>query len=103
MGYTKVNFEEAKQLLDSTPNHILLDVRDEEEYLGGHAHGAEWFPLDEITEESALEMVPDKTTLVLLYCRSGNRSKQAADLMLAYGYEHIYDMGGLLGWPYGID
>jgi rhodanese-related sulfurtransferase len=102
-GVRKVTFEEAKALLDAEPEAILLDVREEEEYITGHAAGARLFPLDDISPSSAAAQIPDKDTPVLLYCRSGRRSGEAAEKFLKMGYSRIYDVGSLVGWPYGME
>jgi len=99
----RLNFEEAHALLGSDLNPVLLDVREEPEYLSGHAVNAELLPVDEITEETASAMIPDLKTPVLVYCRTGRRSAEAARILHRLGYEQIYDMGGLVGWPYGLE
>lgn len=103
MSIIKVNFEEAKQLIDSTPSLALLDVREEEEYITGHAINAILFTLDTINEQTANEIIPDKTKPVMVYCRSGRRSAEAAKRLHNLGYNTIYDVGGLIGWPYGLE
>lgn len=99
----KVSFEEAKRIIDTVPEHILLDVRSEEEYITGHAVDAVLFPLDDIDDVAADDIIPSPDTTVLIYCRSGRRSAEAARLLEDYGYEKIYDIGGLIGWPYGLE
>lgn len=98
-----VDFREAKRLLDTLPGCVLLDVREEEEYITGHAVGAELLPVDEISAESASALIPAFNTPVLVYCRSGLRSRRAAEALAALGYTRLYDMGGLVGWPYGLE
>ena len=98
-----VDFREAKRLLDTLPGCVLLDVREEEEYITGHAVGAELLPVDDITPESASALIPRFDTPVLVYCRSGLRSRRAAETLAALGYTRLYDMGGLVGWPYGLE
>ncbi len=100
---TRVGFQEAKRLLDTLPGCVLLDVREEEEYITGHAKGAEVLPVDAITAESAAVLIEEKDTPVLVYCRTGRRSRRAAAALAALGYTQIYDMGGLVGWPYGLE
>lgn len=100
---TKVSFETAKQLMDAHPEHRLLDVREEEEYVTGHAAGALLFPLDHITASTAAQMIPRQDTPVLVYCRGGQRSSEAAQKLAQFGYTHVYDIGSLVGWPYGMD
>ncbi|MBO5556800.1 MAG: rhodanese-like domain-containing protein [Oscillospiraceae bacterium] len=98
----KVDFAQAKHLLDTLPDCVLLDVREEPEYITGHAVDAVLLPVDEITEETAAREIPHKDTDVLVYCRSGYRSEIAAKKLEALGYRKIYNMGGLVGWPYGL-
>ena len=99
---TKISFAEAKELLDSAPACVLLDVREEEEYITGHAVDAVLLPVDELTDERALDAIPSLDTPVLVYCRSGYRSNVAAHKLAEYGYERIFDIGSLIGWPYGL-
>lgn len=99
----RVSFEEAKQIIDTEPAHRIFDVREEEEYITGHAKDAILFPLDTITAETAAEQIPTPDTPVLLYCRSGRRSREAAEKLAAFGYTRVYDVGSLVGWPYGLE
>ena len=99
---TKVSFETAKQLMDAHPDHRLFDVREEEEYVTGHAAGALLFPLDSMDAATAAQMIPEKDTPVLVYCRSGQRSGEAAQKLAQLGYTRVYDIGSLVGWPYGM-
>ena len=99
----KIDFEKAKSLMDSLPEYILLDVREEEEYITGHAINSLLFPVDEIDEGSAKMLLPNKEVPVLLYCRSGRRSDEAAHKLENMGYKTLYDIGSLIGWPYGLE
>lgn len=99
----KVDFKRAKELLDREPGAVLLDVREEAEYITGHAVNAVLLPVDELTDETALDAIPELDTPVLVYCRSGYRSNVAAHKLEEYGYERIYDVGSLIGWPYGLE
>ena len=99
----KLSFQEAKSLLDSRPDAVLLDVREEAEYITGHAQNAVLLPVDELNDETAMDAIPELTTPVLVYCRSGYRSNVAAHRLEEYGYEEIYDLGSLIGWPYGLE
>ncbi|MDD7647755.1 MAG: rhodanese-like domain-containing protein [Ruminococcus bromii] len=101
--YSRINFEEAKRIMDTEPAHVLFDVREEEEYVTGHAADAVLFPVDTITAETAAEQIPTLDTPVLLYCRSGRRSREAAEKLIAFGYTRVYDVGSLVGWPYGLE
>lgn len=98
----RVSFQRAKALLDTLPDCVLLDVREEAEYITGHAVDAVLLPVDELTDETAMEVIPSLETPVLVYCRSGMRSNLAAHKLDSFGYEQVYDMGGLVGWPYGL-
>ena len=100
--YHKVSFAEAKELLDNLPNCVLIDVREEPEYITGHAVDAVLLPVDELTEETAAQAIPDRETPVLVYCRSGYRSNMAARKLDRMGYTQVYDIGSLIGWPYGL-
>ena len=98
-----LTFEEAHRFLQLHPEAILLDVREEEEYITGHARDAELLPVDELDAESASLMIGSKETPVLVYCRTGRRSREAAQKLEELGYTEVYDMGGLVGWPYGLE
>jgi len=100
--YHKISEEEAKKMLDGNPNAILLDVRSETEFNYNHIVGAISFPLPEI-EANAANRLPDKTALILVYCRSGVRSKAAANLLVSMGYTNVYDIGGIISWPYATE
>ena len=99
----KVSFEKAKSLMDTLPEYILLDVREEEEYITGHAVDSTLLPVDDIDELSASMLLPDKDVPVLVYCRTGRRSDEAAHKLEDLGYKTLYDIGGLIGWPYGLE
>lgn len=100
-GYRKIGFQQAHEMMLEEKEYRFFDVREDEEYITGHAEGAELFPLDTIDEWSAAERIPDPDMPVFLYCRSGARSHMAAHRLLSYGYTRVYDLGGLNGWPYG--
>lgn len=97
----RVSFEETKRIMDAEPGHLRLDVREEEEYVTGHTDGAVLFPLGAIGSESAAAAVPSRSTLLFVYCRTGSRSRQAVQKLRALGYT-AYDLGSLVGWPYGM-
>lgn len=97
-----ISFEEAYDLLMENREAILVDVRDESEYIVGHAEGALLFPLDDIRADTAAEKIPSKDTAVIVYCKSGRRAAAAAQLLCGMGYRQVYDIGSLIGWPYGI-
>ncbi len=100
MGYKKLSFKQARELLDSEPQCVMLDVRDEEEYITGHPTEAELLPVDCINEETIAEFVKTKDTPVIVYCRTGARSQEAAEYLASIGYTRVYDLGSLIGWPY---
>lgn len=98
---TKITHEQAKHLIDNE-NAVLIDVREEEEFAVNHASGAVLLPVDSIDEDSAKQIISDKTDNVIVYCRSGNRSALAATRLDKLGYTNLYDAGSLAGWPYGL-
>ena len=93
-GYQQISQEEAKEMMDSQ-EVLILDVREQNEYDSGHIPGAVLLPVGSITEESAAEVIPEKDATVLVYCRSGNRSKTAAKTLAELGYTGIYEFGGI--------
>lgn len=97
--YHKITAEEARQMIDGNDSVTIVDVRTEEEYAAGHIPGAILIPLQTIGEEKPAEL-PDTDARLIVYCRSGVRSKQASDLLAALGYKNIYDMGGIIDWTY---
>ena len=101
--YRKISFAKAKEILDKDPEAVLLDVREEAEYITGHAVDAVLLPLDELDAASAAEAIPSHDTSVLVYCRSGRRSREAALILAELGYTEVYDIGSLIGWPYGTE
>ena len=101
-GYTHISQEEAKEMMDAQ-DLLILDVREQEEYDSGHIPDALLLPVGTITEETAAEVIPEKDTTVLVYCRSGNRSKTAAKTLAELGYSNIYEFGGITTWPYEVE
>ena len=97
--YENITAEEAKAIMDSREGYIILDVRTREEYDQGHIPGATQISHEEIAEQ-AEGMLPDKDQLILVYCRSGRRSKIAAEALAELGYTNIMEFGGILDWPY---
>ena len=98
MVFLNITAEEAKKLMDSEEGCIILDVRTREEYDQGHIPGAILIPDTEI-EAKAADLLPDKDQLILVYCRSGRRSKLAAPSLADLGYTNIREFGGILDWP----
>ena len=82
------------------PAWELLDVREQDEYDSGHIPGAVLLPVGSIDEDTAAEVIPEKDSTVLVYCRSGNRSKMASSALAELGYTNIYEFGGINTWPY---
>ena len=101
-SYQQISQEEAKEMMD-TQEVVVLDVREQAEYDSGHIPDAVLLPVGTITEESAAEVIPEKDTTVLVYCRSGNRSKTAAKTLAELGYTNIYEFGGITTWPYEVE
>ena len=97
--YMNITAEEAKQIMDSEEGYIILDVRTQEEYNQGHIPGAIVISHEEIAER-AEEVLIDKDQLILVYCRSGRRSKLASEAMVELGYTNIKEFGGIIDWPY---
>ena len=97
-----ITAEEAKRIMDSEDGYIILDVREQDEYDAGHIPGAILIPYTQI-EAKASERLPDKAQLILVYCRSGRRSKIAAEALAELGYTNIKEFGGILDWPYEIE
>ena len=97
-----ITAEEAKQIMDSEVGYIILDVRTQEEYDQGHIPGAILIPDTEI-KARAEEVLTDKEQRILVYCRSGRRSKLAAEALVDLGYTDIKEFGGIIDWPYEIE
>lgn len=98
-SYQQITQEEAKEMIDSQ-EVIILDVREQSEYDSGHIPGAFLLPVGAIDEDTAAEVIPEKDSTVLVYCRSGNRSKTASSTLAGLGYTNIYEFGGINTWPY---
>ena len=101
MNYDQITPAEAKKIMDTEKNYIVLDVRTEEEYNEGHIEGAVLIPDYEINTK-AESILKDKDQLLLVYCRSGRRSKLAAESLAALGYTNIKEFGGIIDWQYEI-
>lgn len=98
-SYQTITQKEAKEMMDSQ-EVIILDVREQDEYDSGHIPGAVLLPVGTIDETTAAEVIPEKDSTVLVYCRSGNRSKTASSTLVELGYTNIYEFGGINTWPY---
>lgn len=101
MTYTQITAAEAKALMDSEEDFIILDVRTDAEYAEGHIADAVLIPHEEISAK-AEEVLLDKDQLILVYCRSGRRSKIAAEALVALGYTNVKEFGGIIDWPYEV-
>lgn len=100
--YMSITADEAKEIMDSASEYIILDVRTDEEFIEGHIPGAILIPDYEITA-SANAMLPNKDQLILVYCRSGRRSKLAAETLSELGYTNVKEFGGIIDWKYEIE
>jgi len=101
-SYKQITQEEAKSRMD-TSEVIVLDVRERSEYDSGHIPGAVLLPADSISEDTAAAVIPDKDTEVLVYCRTGNRSKTASEALAKLGYTNVFEFGGITTWPYEVE
>lgn len=99
--YKKITSKEAKEIIDKGEYDIILDVRTLEEYNEGYIKGAVLLPDNEISHK-ADSVIGDKDKVVLVYCRSGRRSKQAAQELMDMGYKNILDFGGINDWDYDV-
>ena len=97
-----ITAQEAKEIMDTQEGYIILDVREQDEFDQGHIPGAILIPYTQI-DLKAEDMLPDKEQLILVYCRSGRRSKIAAEALVELGYTNIREFGGILDWPYEIE
>lgn len=100
-SFSNISAEEAKKRLDSENGIILLDVRTKKEYESGHIKNSVLIPVDNLKED-ALENLRDKEVPIFVYCRSGNRSVTAANILVNLGYKNVYNLGGINDWPYEV-
>ena len=101
-SYQQITQEAAKEMMD-TQEAVILDVREQHEYDSGHIPGAVLLPVGTIAEDTAAAVIDDLDTTVLVYCRSGNRSKTASQALADLGYTNVYEFGGINDWPYEIE
>lgn len=101
LGYEQISGEQAKNLMDTEKDYIIIDARTTEEFNEGHIEGAILIPEYEIGERAEKEL-PDKEKLILVYCRSGRRSKIAAQALADLGYTNVKEFGGIIDWQYEI-
>ena len=99
--YEQISGAEAKALMDSESGYIIIDARTQEEYDEGHIPGAILIPEYEISDRAKKEL-PDKDQLILVYCRSGRRSKIASEKLVSLGYTNVKEFGGIIDWKYEI-
>ena len=100
--YEQITAEEAKKIMDSGEEHIILDTREQDEFDEGHIPNAILISYTEI-ENKAEEMLPDKDKLILVYCRSGRRSKIAAESLAKLGYTNVKEFGGIIDWTGALE
>ena len=98
----RITASQARARMQSYPDAIILDVRTQQEFDTGHIPGAILLP-DYAIEAQAPYVLPDKDAMILIYCRSGNRSASAARLLVSMGYTNVYDFGGINSWPYEVE
>ena len=96
-SYLKISQAEAMEMMKKNDGHVIVDVRRQDEYDAGHIPGAILIPNESIGTERPAEL-PDLDQIILIYCRSGNRSKQAAQKLFDMGYTHLYEFGGINTW-----
>ena len=101
-AYVSITAEEAKKIMDEETGYLILDVRTKEEYDEGHIPNSVLLP-NETIDEDVSDILPDKDQKILIYCRSGNRSKQASQKLADLGYTDLIEFGGIVDWPYEIE
>ena len=101
-SYQQITQDVAKEMMDAG-DVVILDVREQYEYDAGHITGAVLLPVGSITEDAAAAVIDDLETVILVYCRSGNRSKTASQALVDIGYTNVYEFGGINTWPYEIE
>ena len=99
--YEQITAKEAKEIMDAEKDYIIIDARTEEEFAEGHIKGAILIPEYEIVKRAEKEL-PNKEQLILVYCRSGRRSKIASEELAKLGYTNVKEFGGIIDWPYEI-
>ena len=99
--YEQITAEQAKTIMDTEKDYVIIDARTEEEFAEGHIENAILIPEYEIANRAEKEL-PDKEQLILVYCRSGRRSKIASEELVKLGYTNVKEFGGIIDWPYEI-
>ena len=97
--YEQITAEQAKTIMDTEKDYVIIDARTEEEFAEGHIENAILIPEYEIAKRAEKEL-PDKEQLILVYCRSGRRSKIASEELVKLGYSNVKEFGGIIDWPY---
>ena len=100
-SYEQITAEQAKAIMDTEDDYIIIDARTTEEFVEGHIENAILIPEYEIADRAEKEL-PDKEQLILVYCRSGRRSKIASEELVKLGYTNVKEFGGIIDWPYKI-
>ena len=101
VSYEQISQDEAKNIMDTESGYVIIDARTQEEYDSGHIEGAILVPEYEIADRAEQEL-PDKSQLILVYCRSGRRSKIASQALADLGYTNVKEFGGIITWEYEI-
>ena len=101
-SFRQISMEEAAAMMQAQEGYIILDVRTVQEYESGHIPGAICIP-NETISDAEIPQLPDKDQLILVYCRSGRRSKIAAEALVELGYTNIKEFGGIIDWPYEVE
>ena len=96
-SFTQISQEEARKMMEKDDGHIIIDVRRQDEFVTGYIPGAVCIPNESIGKEKPEEL-PDTDQIILVYCRSGNRSKQASQKLFDMGYTNVYEFGGIIDW-----
>ena len=100
--YQQITQEKAREMMDAQ-QVIVLDVREQNEFDAGHIPGAVLLPVGTIAKDTAAVVIPELNSVVLVYCRSGNRSKTASKALAGLGYTNVYEFGGINTWPYEVE
>ena len=101
LTYEQITAEQAKNIMATEKDYVIIDARTEEEFAEGHIENAILIPEYDIAQRAEKEL-PDKEQLILVYCRSGRRSKIASEELVNLGYTNVKEFGGIIDWPYDI-
>ena len=100
-SYEQITAEEAKKIMDNSSGYIILDVRTAEEFAEGYIENAINISHEEL-KDKAEDVLADKEQTILVYCRSGRRSKIASETLVSLGYTNVKEFGGIIDWPYEL-